>query len=143
MESNSSPHFGVASSNYPTLDALDPPPYPQHDSRDFQLAEHDQYQDLSQNHIQQEQPDYHGQGNGLTDGTDFVPHMTNEDDAVALDMPPSDEKTESDGVNSPGQPEPVRPSMREVTKNADGKYYCANALCAEEIKTFNRRCEWR
>jgi hypothetical protein len=44
---------------------------------------------------------------------------------------------------SPGRSKPVPKPDREVTKDANGRYYCAWPGCTEEVRDFNRKCEWR
>ncbi|KAM3079410.1 hypothetical protein ACMFMG_005841 [Clarireedia jacksonii] len=43
---------------------------------------------------------------------------------------------------SPGRSKPVPKPDREVTKDANGRYYCAWPGCTEEVRDFNRKCEW-
>lgn len=38
---------------------------------------------------------------------------------------------------------PIPKPDRSVHKNLDGKYVCTWPNCSEEIKEFNRKCEWK
>ncbi|KAI0387191.1 hypothetical protein F5Y04DRAFT_78695 [Hypomontagnella monticulosa] len=37
---------------------------------------------------------------------------------------------------------PIPKPDHTVTKTRDGKYFCSYAGCTDEVKTFNRKCEW-
>jgi len=50
-------------------------------------------------------------------------------------------KEESDAP-SPGRSKPIPKPDREVTKGDDGRYVCTWVGCIEEVRTFNRKCEW-
>ncbi|PQE25502.1 c2h2 transcription factor protein [Rutstroemia sp. NJR-2017a BBW] len=43
---------------------------------------------------------------------------------------------------SPGRSKPVPKPDREVTKDANGRFYCAWPGCTEEVRDFGRKCEW-
>ena len=62
--------------------------------------------------------------------------------ALALDemaeLPP---KEESDPP-SPGRSKPIPKPDREVTKGDDGRFVCSWAGCTEDVRSFNRKCEW-
>jgi hypothetical protein len=62
--------------------------------------------------------------------------------ALAMDemteLPP---KEESDAP-SPGRSKPIPKPDREVTKGDDGRFLCNWAGCTEEVRSFNRKCEW-
>jgi hypothetical protein len=55
---------------------------------------------------------------------------------------PVDPKSESDAP-SPGRSKPVPKPDREVTKDANGRFYCSWPNCTEEQREFGRKCEWR
>lgn len=38
---------------------------------------------------------------------------------------------------------PIAKPNREVTKSEDGKYICTWTECTEQVKKFQRKCEWR
>ena len=49
----------------------------------------------------------------------------------------------ADGPPSSMRQKGVPKPEREVTKQADGKFYCVFPGCTEEVKKFSRKCEWR
>jgi hypothetical protein len=55
---------------------------------------------------------------------------------------PMEPKSESDAP-SPGRSKPIPKPDREVTKDANGRFYCNWPGCTEEVKDFGRKCEWR
>jgi hypothetical protein len=57
------------------------------------------------------------------------------------EMPELPTKEESDAP-SPGRSKPIPKPDREVTKGEDGRYVCTWVGCTEEVRTFNRKCEW-
>jgi hypothetical protein len=62
--------------------------------------------------------------------------------ALAMEeMPELPPKDESDAP-SPGRSKPIPKPDREVTKGEDGRFVCNWAGCTEEIRAFNRKCEW-
>jgi hypothetical protein len=62
--------------------------------------------------------------------------------ALAMEeMPELPPKDESDAP-SPGRSKPIPKPDREVTKGEDGRFVCNWAGCTEEIRSFNRKCEW-
>lgn len=67
--------------------------------------------------------------------------MTETPDHPSLELPelPKDEEE----VPSPGRSKPVPKPDREITKDANGRFYCTWPGCTEEVKDFNRKCEWR
>ncbi|CZR53123.1 uncharacterized protein PAC_03001 [Phialocephala subalpina] len=69
----------------------------------------------------------------------------NIDAATALnigeEMPELPQKEESDAP-SPGRSKPIPKPDREVTKGDDGRFVCTWAGCTEEVRSFNRKCEW-
>lgn len=60
---------------------------------------------------------------------------------VGMDLQ-AETKSESDAP-SPGRSKPVPKPDREVTKDANGRYYCNWPNCTDETQTFGRKCEWR
>lgn len=64
---------------------------------------------------------------------------TPEHQVLELPEPPKDEE----GASSPGRSKPIPKPDREITKDANGRFYCTWPGCTEEIKDFNRKCEWR
>ena len=62
--------------------------------------------------------------------------------ALALEeMPELPPKEESDAP-SPGRSKPIPKPDREVTKGEDGRFVCSWTGCTEEVRSFNRKCEW-
>jgi hypothetical protein len=57
------------------------------------------------------------------------------------DLPDLQQKEESEPP-SPGRSKPIPKPDREITKGEDGRFICTWAGCTEDIKTFNRKCEW-
>lgn len=55
---------------------------------------------------------------------------------------PMEPKSESDAP-SPGRSKPIPKPDREVTKDANGRFYCNWPGCTEDVKDFGRKCEWR
>ncbi|KAF7874099.1 hypothetical protein EAF04_002771 [Stromatinia cepivora] len=66
--------------------------------------------------------------------------MTETPDHTSLELPelPKDEEE----APSPGRSKPVPKPDREITKDANGRFYCTWPGCTEETKDFNRKCEW-
>lgn len=64
-------------------------------------------------------------------------------DAAGLEMqmPELPQKEESDAP-SPGRSKAIPKPDREVTKGEDGRFVCTWAGCTEDVKSFNRKCEW-
>lgn len=67
----------------------------------------------------------------------------------AIGAPPDDRleipelpKDDSEAA-SPGRSKPVPKPDREVTRDANGRFYCNWPNCTEEVREFNRKCEWR
>jgi hypothetical protein len=62
--------------------------------------------------------------------------------ALAMDeMPELPQKEESDAP-SPGRSKPIPKPDREITKGEDGRFVCNWAGCTEDVRSFNRKCEW-
>jgi len=51
-------------------------------------------------------------------------------------------KEDSPTATTPSRIKAIPKPDREVTKNADGKYVCVWHGCNEDIREFNRKCEW-
>jgi len=64
-------------------------------------------------------------------------------DAAGLEMqmPELPQKEESDAP-SPGRSKAIPKPDREVTKGEDGRFVCTWVGCTEDVKSFNRKCEW-
>jgi hypothetical protein len=60
---------------------------------------------------------------------------------INMEMPELPQKDESDAP-SPGRSRPIPKPDREVTKGEDGRFICTWTGCTEEVKSFNRKCEW-
>lgn len=60
---------------------------------------------------------------------------------INMDIPELPQKDESDAP-SPGRSRPIPKPDREVTKGEDGRFICTWTGCTEEVKSFNRKCEW-
>jgi hypothetical protein len=126
-------------SNYPPLDHMPD----LHNSQPYMVGQERAYQDMpeyEQHHDPQDQPRYPTPPPPLSD-----PYNTQQGvDGTAdgrLDMP-IEQKSESD-AQSPGRSKPVPKPDREVTKDANGRFYCNWQGCTEEVKDFGRKCEWR
>lgn len=65
--------------------------------------------------------------------------LTIGDDMQELQQP--QHKEESDPP-SPGRSKPIPKPDREVTKGPDGRFVCEWPNCTEEVRSFNRKCEW-
>jgi hypothetical protein len=63
------------------------------------------------------------------------------DSALEMQMPEMPPKDEDD-AGSPGRSKALVKPDREVTKGEDGRYVCSWVGCGEEIRSFNRKCEW-
>merc|ERR1711900_76770 len=57
------------------------------------------------------------------------------------DMPELPSKEDSDAP-SPGRSKPIPKPDREVTKGDDGRFVCTWVGCTEDVRAFNRKCEW-
>ncbi|TVY49764.1 Zinc finger protein [Lachnellula occidentalis] len=60
---------------------------------------------------------------------------------INMEMPELPQKEDSDAP-SPGRSRPIPKPDREVTKGQDGRFVCTWAACTEDVKSFNRKCEW-
>lgn len=138
MPSSAENHF-----SYPPLDGSmgvlhDSQPYLTQEVRDFQLQpdprEYEQHHNLSD---QQRYP-------SPTPVPSENPYHTHQNDGTAdnrLSLA-GDNKTEFSDPGSPGRTKPVPKPLREITKDANGRYYCNWPNCTEEVKDFGRKCEW-
>jgi hypothetical protein len=52
-------------------------------------------------------------------------------------------KEDSPSAITPHRIKSVPKPDREVTKNTDGKFVCTFPGCTEEIREFQRKCEWK
>lgn len=52
-------------------------------------------------------------------------------------------KEDSPSATTPSRIKAIPKPDREVTKNPDGKYVCSWQGCTEEVREFNRKCEWK
>jgi hypothetical protein len=62
--------------------------------------------------------------------------------ALAMDDMPELPPKEDDDAPSPGRSKPIPKPDREVTKGEDGRFVCNWTGCTEEVRSFNRKCEW-
>lgn len=90
---------------------------------------------------QQDQPRYPSPPPPLSENPYNAQQATGETPDSRLEMP-MEQKSESDAP-SPGRSKPVPKPDREVTKDANGRFYCGWPGCTEEVKDFGRKCEWR
>lgn len=138
-------HF--PSSSYPMLDGLgDAQPYPTNE-RDFneQLSQFEQHQVMTHDHLQQDTTPY---PDGVDDMThdDFDAPLQTSDEVQQqdLDVPHiPDQKVNGEDVDSPERSAAIPRPIRKITKDANGRYCCNWPGCTEDIRDFNRRCEWR
>jgi hypothetical protein len=135
----------TAFSSYPPLDNISE----MHDPRAPYMVEQERaYNEMSNPHAyehhhdpQQDQPRYPTPPPPLSENPYNAPQATGETPDSRMDMP-MEQKSESDAP-SPGRSKPVPKPDREVTKDANGRFYCSWAGCTEEVKDFGRKCEWR
>jgi hypothetical protein len=71
----------------------------------------------------------------------YHPQSVDPSAGINMDMPELPQKEDSDAP-SPGRSRPIPKPDREVTKGQDGRFICTWAGCTEDIKSFNRKCEW-
>lgn len=57
-----------------------------------------------------------------------------------LPLPPIKSSPEA---STPSRVKAIPKPDREVTKQADGKFYCEFPGCTEDSRVFSRKCEWR
>lgn len=77
----------------------------------------------------------------MTDNTYISQDMDATDALTLEDLPELPSKEESDAP-SPGRSKPIPKPDREVTKGDDGRFICTWVGCAEDVRTFSRKCEW-
>jgi hypothetical protein len=100
---------------------------------------HDPHQEQDDNSIQHHR--YPSPPPPLSENP-YNPQTLDATTALAMDeMPELPPKEESDAP-SPGRSKPIPKPDREVTKGEDGRFVCNWAGCTEEIRSFNRKCEW-
>lgn len=129
-----SPHFypytAAMSLSYETRTF---PDYPQ------SAMMHDPHQEQDDNSIQHHR--YPSPPPPLSENP-YNPQTMDATTALAMDeMPELPPKEESDAP-SPGRSKPIPKPDREVTKGEDGRFVCNWAGCTEEVRSFNRKCEW-
>ncbi|QSZ32805.1 hypothetical protein DSL72_002385 [Monilinia vaccinii-corymbosi] len=103
----------------------------------MQMAHETQEQDEFKAH---DEPHYPSPPPPMSENPYTAQPMTETPEHQVLELPelPKDEEE----APSPGRSKPVPKPDREVTKDANGRFYCTWAGCTEEIKDFNRKCEW-
>lgn len=135
----------TAFSSYPPLDNIsemhDPrAPYMVEQERAYnQMSDPNAYDHHHDPH--QDQPRYPTPPPPLSENPYNAQQATGETPDSRMEMP-MEQKSESDAP-SPGRSKPVPKPDREVTKDANGRFYCSWAGCTEETKDFGRKCEWR
>jgi hypothetical protein len=135
----------TAFSSYPPLDNMSEI----HDPRAPYMVDQERaYNQMSDPHPydhhhdpQQDQPRYPTPPPPLSENPYNAQGATGETPDSRMEMP-MEQKSESDAP-SPGRSKPVPKPDREVTKDANGRFYCNWAGCTEEVKDFGRKCEWR
>lgn len=135
----------TAFSSYPPLDNMSE----MHDPRAPYMVEQERaYNQMSDPHAydhhhdpQQDQPRYPTPPPPLSENPYNAQQATGETPDSRMEMP-MEQKSESDAP-SPGRSKPVPKPDREVTKDANGRFYCSWAGCTEDVKDFGRKCEWR
>jgi hypothetical protein len=135
----------TAFSSYPPLDNISE----MHDPRTPYMVEQERaYNQMSDPHPydhhhdpQQDQPRYPTPPPPLSENPYNAPGATGGTPDSRMEMP-MEQKSESDAP-SPGRSKPVPKPDREVTKDANGRFYCSWAGCTEDVKDFGRKCEWR
>lgn len=103
----------------------------------MQMAHETQEQDEFKPH---DEPHYPSPPPPMSENPYTAQPMTETPDHTSLELPelPKDEEE----VPSPGRSKPVPKPDREITKDANGRFYCTWPGCTEETKDFNRKCEW-
>ncbi|ESZ93782.1 hypothetical protein SBOR_5838 [Sclerotinia borealis F-4128] len=103
----------------------------------MQMAHESQEQDEFKTH---DEPHYPSPPPPMSENPYTAQPMTATPEQHTLELPelPKDEGE----VPSPGRSKPVPKPDREVTKDANGRFYCTWPGCTEEVKDFNRKCEW-
>ena len=100
---------------------------------------HDPHQEQDDNSIQHHR--YPSPPPPLSENP-YNPQTLDATTALAMDeMPELPHKEESDAP-SPGRSKPIPKPDRQVTKGDDGRFVCNWTGCTEEIRSFNRKCEW-
>lgn len=144
--SSQSEQFSMSSPrgfSYPPLDGNmigDARPYNIPPERDSTMADHHEYEQLD---FQQNQQSHYPDPDPALPNDPY--NAQQQDDPTSddrLDLPTDGAKIESE-AQSPNRTKAVQKPEREVTKDANGRYYCNWPNCTEEVKDFGRRCEWR
>ena len=72
----------------------------------------------------------------------YNPHNLDATAALGIeDLPELPQKEDSD-PSSPGRSKPIPKPDRAVTKGEDGRFICSWVGCTEDVRSFNRKCEW-
>jgi len=77
----------------------------------------------------------------MSDNTFISQGMDATEGLTLDDMPELPSKEDSDAP-SPGRSKPIPKPDREVTKGDDGRFVCTWVGCTEDVRAFNRKCEW-
>lgn len=73
----------------------------------------------------------------------YNPQSMDATGGLTLDeMPELPTSKEEEDAPSPGRSKPIPKPDREVTKGDDGRFVCAWVGCTEDVRSFNRKCEW-
>jgi len=100
---------------------------------------HDPHQEQEDNSIQHHR--YPSPPPPLSENP-YNPQTMDATTALAMEeMPELPQKEESDAP-SPGRSKPIPKPDREITKGEDGRFVCNWVGCTEEVRSFNRKCEW-
>ncbi len=73
----------------------------------------------------------------------YNPQSMDTTGGLTLDeMPDLPTTKEEEDPPSPGRSKPIPKPDREVTKGDDGRFVCTWVGCTEDVRSFNRKCEW-
>ncbi|KAL2073455.1 hypothetical protein VTL71DRAFT_10779 [Oculimacula yallundae] len=114
-----------------------------HESRTFpdypqSTMMHDSHQEQDDNSMQHHR--YPSPPPPMSDNA-YISQDMDATEALNLDMPELPLKEDSDAP-SPERLKAIPKPDREVTKGEDGRFICTWIGCNEEVRTFNRKCEW-
>ncbi|KAI9643834.1 hypothetical protein NHQ30_007185 [Ciborinia camelliae] len=101
----------------------------------MQMAHETQEQDEFKAH---DEPHYPSPPPPMSENPYTAQSMTADPDHT-LELP---ELPKEEDAPSPGRSKPVPKPDREITKDANGRFYCSWPGCTEETKDFVRKCEW-